>query len=194
MKFKTQQYTEVVREALLSLSDIKLYETIHSWMDTISEKVWDEEIVDEFRFALGYKLESGETFQSYRNWDEFFCLEPDCEDIYFIAPSPLKLRRYLEEIDSFVFYHQIVFIAGQALGESSIGSPPSVYSDGYEFMQNLAQYLRESLPEQEINYDWESFGMFESELSTESWFKLSKSWRYCEENKVARFPVISSNF
>jgi hypothetical protein len=193
MKIRTQRYAETVREALLSLSDMDLYNTIHGWMDRISEKVSDEEIVDEIRFALGYKLESGDTFFSYQSWDDFVEAEPDCEDMYLIAPSPLKLRRLLEQMDTMTFYHQIVFIAGEALEEADMGWPPNSFSDGYEFMENLAIYLREDLPQEEDNYDSDRLWIIEPEMS-ESWFYNSRNWRDCEDKPVGNFQLINSNF
>ncbi|NEP46643.1 MAG: hypothetical protein F6K35_48620 [Okeania sp. SIO2H7] len=192
MKFRTQRYTETVREALLSLSDLELYNTIDGWIERISEKVSDEEIVDEIRFALGYKLESGDTFFSYQSWDDFVEAEPDCEDIYLIAPSPLKLRRHLEQMDLVTFYHQIVFIAGEALGGADMGWPPSSFSDGYEFMENLAVYLREYLPQEEGNYDGDRFSIIEPELSSQNWLELSK-WRDCEDKHFSDFQLINCN-
>lgn len=193
MKIRTQRYSETVREALLCLSDMDLYNTIHGWIDRISEKVSDEEIADEIRFALGYKLESGDTFFSYQSWDDFVEAEPDCEDIYLIAPSPLKLRRLLEQMDTMTFYHQIVFIAGEALGGTDMGWPPNSYSDGYEFMENLAIYLREDLPQEEGNYDGDRLWIMEPELS-ESWFYNSKTWRDYEDKPVGNYQLINSNF
>lgn len=193
MKIRTQRYAENVREALLSLSDMDLYNTIHGWMDRISEKVYDEEIVDEMRFALGYKLESGDTFFSYQNWDDFVEAEPDCEDIYLIAPSPLKLRRLLEQIDTMTFYHQIVFIAGEAVGGADMGWPPNSFSDGYEFMENLAIYLREDLPQEEGNDGSDRLWIMEPELS-ENWFYNSKTWRDYEDKPVGNFQLINCNF
>ncbi|MDY6804524.1 MAG: hypothetical protein SXA11_12055 [Cyanobacteriota bacterium] len=192
MKFRTKRYAETIREALLSLSDIDLYNIIHAWIERISENISDEEIADDIRFALGYKLESCDTFFSYKSWDDFVEAEPDCEDIYLIAPSPLKLRRYLEEIDLTTFYHQIVFIAGEALGGADMGWPPSTFRDGYEFLENLAVYLREDLPQEEDNNNLESFWIVEPELSSESWLELSTTWRDYEEKQFRDLELIGS--
>lgn len=193
MKFRTQRYTEMVREALLSLSEMELYNTINDWIDRIADKISDEEIIDEIRFALGYKLESSDTFLSYKSWDDLVEAEPDCEDIYLIAPSPLKLHRHLEEMDDITFYHQIIFIAGEALGGEDMGWPPTAFNDGCEFLENLAIYLRGNRPQEEGNYNLDGFWIMEPELSSENWFYNSKTWREYEDKQVRDFHLIGSN-
>ena len=152
MKLKTKLYTDAVKEALLSLSDIEFYKTIHYWLERISKNYWETELLDEMQLALGYTLESGETLQSYKNWDELMCAEPDCKNVYLIAPSPLKLRRYLYQMDSHSFYENIIYLAGVAYTDGQIGEPPNAFCDGYEFMENLVANLRKNQPNQEINY------------------------------------------
>ena len=41
MKLKTKLYTDAVKEALLSLSDIEFYNTIHYWLERISKNYWE---------------------------------------------------------------------------------------------------------------------------------------------------------
>ena len=77
MKLKTKLHTDTVKDALLSLSDMEFYNTVHHWLERISQNYWEAELLDEIKFALGYELESGETLQSYRNWDELMYAEPD---------------------------------------------------------------------------------------------------------------------
>ena len=55
MKIKTQLHTEAVKKALLSLSEMELYDTIHNWLEQISQKDGETELLDEMQFALGYE-------------------------------------------------------------------------------------------------------------------------------------------
>lgn len=141
MKIKTLWHVAAVKEALLSLPNTQLYNTIELWLDKVADKVWDVEVLDEMHFALGYSLESWETRQCYTSWEELQLAEPDYLDVNFISPSPLKLRRLIEKMDLSDFYHQIIFIAGQALEGPEMGWPPCRFSDGCQFMENLVDYL-----------------------------------------------------
>ncbi|MGQ4647279.1 hypothetical protein [Lyngbya aestuarii] len=141
MKIQTLWRVAAVKEALLSLPNTQLYNTIELWLDQVADKVWDVEVLDEMHFALGYSLESWETRQSYTNWEDLELVEPEYLDVDFISPSPLKLRRLIETMDLSDFYHQIIFIAGQVLGGPEMGWPPCSFSDGCHFMENLVDYL-----------------------------------------------------
>lgn len=193
MKIKTKLHTDAVKEALLSLSDMELYNTLHGWLDKVSEKSWDTELLDEMQFALGYELESGETLQSYRNWDELMYAEPDCEDVYLIAPSPLKLRRHLDKMDSHSFYHNIIYIAGKAFGGGEMGWPPNAFCDGYQFLENLVASLRKNQPRQEQNNPSESFRIMTPNLNNERFFQVSEHWRTYSGGKVTDFVLLTSN-
>ena len=193
MKLKTKLYSDAVKDALLSLSDIEFYNTIHHWLDRISQKSWEAELLDEMQFALGYELESGETFLYYRNWDELMYAEPDCEDVYLIAPSPLKLRRYLDKMDSYYFYHNIIYLAGKAYGDGGMGNPPNAFCDGYQFMENLVTSLRKNKPSQEKNYPSETFRIMNQTQYNEGLFQVSEHWRTYRGGKVTNFVLLTSN-
>ncbi len=193
MKIKTKLHTDAVKEALLSLSDMEFYNTIHHWLDRISENSWEAELLDEMQFSLGYELESGETLQSYRNWDELMYAEPDCEDVYLIAPSPLKLRRYIDKMDSHSFYHNIIYLAGKAYGNGEMGYPPNSFCDGYQFMENLVASLRKNQPRQEINYPSETFRIMNQTQFNEGFFQVSEHWRSYSGGKVTDFVLLTSN-
>ena len=193
MKLKTKLYTDAVKEALLSLSDIEFYKTIHYWLERISKNYWETELLDEMQLALGYTLESGETLQSYKNWDELMCAEPDCENVYLIAPSPLKLRRYLYQMDSHSFYENIIDLAGVAYTDGQIGEPPNAFCDGYEFMENLVANLRKNQPNQEINYPPQTIPIMNQIQSNEKLFQVSEYWRSYSGGKVTDFVLLTSN-
>ena len=193
MKIKTQLHTEAVKKALLSLSEMELYNTIHHWLERISQIDGETELLDEMQFALGYELESGETLQSYRSWDELMYCEPDCEDVYLIAPSPLKLHRYIEQMDSHSFYHKIISIAGKAYSEGEMGYPPNAFCDGYKFMENLVVSLRKNQPCQEKNYPSEIFRIVNQIPNNEQFFQVSEHWRTYNGDQVTDFVLLTSN-
>lgn len=193
MKLKTKLHTDTVKDALLSLPDIEFYNTIHHWLELISQNDWEAELLDEIKFALGYKLESGETLQSYRNWDELMYSEPDCEDVYLIAPSPLKLRRHLYKMDSHSFYHNIIYLAAKAYIDGAMGYPPNAFCDGYEFMENLVANLRKNQTPQEINYHPESIPIITQIQPNERFFQVSEYWRSYNGGQVTDFVLLTSN-
>ncbi len=191
MKIKTQLHTDAVKEALLSLSDMELYNTVHNWLDRISQKCWEAELLDEMQFGLGYELESGETLQSYRNWDELMYAEPDCEDVYFISPSPLKLRRYIDNMDSHSFYHNIIYIAGKAYSDGEMGYPANSFCDGYQFMKNLVASLKKSQSCQDRSERSEIFRIMNQNPNNEQFFQLSEHWRAYSGGKVTDFVLLT---
>ncbi|MCL2931682.1 MAG: hypothetical protein MGG11_05155 [Trichodesmium sp. MAG_R03] len=193
MKLKTKLHTDTVKDALLSLSDMEFYNTIHHWLERISQNYCEAELLDEIKFALGYELESGETLQSYRNWDELIYAEPDCEDVYLIAPSPLKLRRHLDKMDSHSFYHNIIYLAAKAYRDGEMGYPPNAFCDGYEFMENLVANLRKNQLPQEINYSPESLPIINQIQSNERFFQVSEYWRSYNGDQVTDFVLLTSN-
>lgn len=193
MKTQTKVHTDAVKETLLSLSDMELYNTVHKWLDRIAQTSGETEFLDEMKFALGYELESGETFQSYRNWDELMYAEPDCEDVYLIAPSPLKLRRHIDKMDSNSFYHNIIYIAGKAFGGDEMGWPPNAFCDGYKFMESLVSSLRNNQPRPEQNYDLDSFRIMTPNQNNERFFQVSEHWRTYSGGKVTDFVLLTSN-
>lgn len=140
MKIKTLWHTAAVKEALLSLSDTEIYAMLESWLNEIENQIGETQVLDEIRISLGYSLEAEEIDLCYGNW----LVEPAYLEADFVSPSPLKLRRLIEQMDLYDFYDQVIFIAGQALGGEEMGCPPCRLSNGYEFMENLVDYLRAS--------------------------------------------------
>ena len=193
MKLKTKLYSDAVKDALLSLSDIEFYNTIHHWLERISQNSWKAELLDEIQFALDYKLESSETLQSYKNWDELMYAEPDCENVHLIAPSPLKLRRHLDQMDSHSFYHNIIYLAGIVYEDGQMGEPPNTYCDGYKFMENLIANLRRNSPYQERNYHPEILPIMNQIQPNERFFQISEHWRSYRGGKVTDFVLLTSN-
>lgn len=145
MKGRTRTLTEQVRKALLALPDPMLMKMLAEWLEGADEHVQDLEWIDECRYALGYRVQSDETETIYASFDELAETEPDaCAS--WIAPNIKTMRTILANCSTEQFYHTIIDLAGDGLRDlaykESWGSPPSVASDGYDFMRCLTVHLR----------------------------------------------------
>jgi hypothetical protein len=140
MKPQTKSLAKVVKQALLQFSPEDLLEIIEYWIQKFGESLscFDDE--DEIRLVLGYKIQERNGKIS-DNWDELntaYRGEYDgCSE--FVSPSPENLYAQIEAMEIEDFYHQIIWLAGQSV--RGCGIPPNTYSDGYEFMSNLAFIL-----------------------------------------------------
>ncbi len=95
MKGKTKNLAGQVREALLALPDTVLMETLAQWLDGDDERLdWS----DEYRYALGYRLQSDETEKIYTSFDELEQAEPGGECVSWIVPSTSMLRTILSNL------------------------------------------------------------------------------------------------
>jgi hypothetical protein len=144
MKGQTKHLTGQVREALLALPDIVLMETLARWLDGIDERLLDWS--DECRSALGYRIQSDETHKLYASFEELGQAEPEGAGCSWIVPDAQTLRAILGNLSLEQFYHTVIALASEALAlqvsEEAWGVPPSVASDGYEFMRSLTVHLR----------------------------------------------------
>ena len=63
-----------------------------------------------------------------------------------MGPDAQKLRTILGNLSLAQFYHTVIALASEAMAlqasEEAWGSPPSLGSDGYDFMRCLAVHLR----------------------------------------------------
>ena len=63
-----------------------------------------------------------------------------------MVPDARTLRTILANLSLEQFYHSVIALAGEALAlqasEEAWGVPPSVASDGYDFMRGLTVHLR----------------------------------------------------
>ncbi len=144
MKGQTKHLTGQVREALLALPDTVLMETLAQWLDGIDEQFLDWS--DECRSALGYRIQSEETNKLYTSFDELGQAEPDGAGASWMVPDAQALRTILGNLSLEQFYHTVIVLASEALAlqasEEAWGVPPSVASDGYDFMRSLTVHLR----------------------------------------------------
>lgn len=59
MKGKTKTLTEQVRKTLLALPDTVLMKTLTEWLDGADEHIQYLDWTDEYRYVLGYRVQSG---------------------------------------------------------------------------------------------------------------------------------------
>jgi len=144
LKGQTKHLTGQVREALLALPDFVLMETLGEWLDDVDEQLLDWG--DECRSALGYRLQSDETNKIYASFEELEQAEPEGAGGSWVVPDARTLRTILASLSIEQFYHSVIALAGEALAlqasEEAWGFPPSVASDGYDFMRCLTVHLR----------------------------------------------------
>ncbi|SRR6266849_2765504 len=154
MKGKTKTLTEQVRKALLALPDTVLMKTLAEWLDGADEHLQYLDWTDEYRYALGYRVQSDKTETIYASFDELAERESDaCAS--WIVPNTETVRAILGNFSTEQFYHAIIDLAGNGLRdlayEESWGSLPSAASDGYDFMRGLTVHLRyKALPQPEL--------------------------------------------
>ncbi len=144
LKGQTKHLTGQVREALLALPDAVLMETLAQWLDGIDEQFLDWS--DECRSALGYRIQSDEMHKLYASFEEFGQAEPEGAGGSWMVPDTQTLRTILGNLSIAQFYHTVIALASEALAElaseEAWGVPPSVASDGYDFMHGLTVHLR----------------------------------------------------
>jgi hypothetical protein len=144
LKGQTKHLTGQVREALLALPDTVLMETLAQWLNGSDEHLlgWS----DECRSALGYRIQSDEAHKLYASFEELEQAEPDGVGGSWMVPDAQTLRTILVNLSLEQFYHSVIALAGEALAlqasEEAWGFPPSVASDGYDFMRCLTVHLR----------------------------------------------------
>jgi hypothetical protein len=146
MKQKTKGLTGQVQDALLALPDAILLVTLTQWLDRADEELACLDWSDQYRYALGYRVQSDETGAIYPSFEALDEAEPDGSCGSWVTPPIEVVRRFLAHLAPEDFYHTILPLASDALGhqacEEGWGSPPSVASDGYNFMRCLAVHLR----------------------------------------------------
>jgi hypothetical protein len=154
MKKRTRQLAQAVREALLALPDVLLMETLDEWFERAESQLVCLEWADDYKYGLGYRVQSDDTEKIYATIDEYCEVEPDGSSFSWLVPDVETLRANLtvEQV-----YHTIVQLAGEALREQRYEQgwemPPSTGSDGYDFMRCLTVYLRAiALPKLEYGH------------------------------------------
>jgi len=143
MKGQTKHLIGQVREALLALPDTLLMETLGEWLDGIDDQLLDWG--DECRSALGHRIQSDETNKLYASFEELGQAEPDGVCGSWMVPDAQTLRTILGNLSIAQFYHSVIALASEVLArqasEETWGVPPSVASEGYDFMRCLTVHL-----------------------------------------------------
>jgi len=172
MKGQTKHLTRQVREALLALPDTMLLETLARWLDGIDEQLLDWS--DECRSALGYRLQSDETHKLYASFEELGQAEPEGAGGSWMVPDAQTLRRILGNLSLEQFYHMVIALASEVLAlqasEEAWGFPPSVASDGYDFMRSLTVHHPIVRAQHHLNTPW---------------IRQQKSARYFGEKRIS---------
>ncbi len=82
----------------------------------------------------------------YASFEELEQAEPGRVCASWMVPDTETLRTVLGNLSIEQFYHSVIALASEALAdqasEEAWGSPPSLVSDGYDFMRCLAVHLR----------------------------------------------------
>lgn len=107
VKAKTHKLTAQVKSALLALPNPGLLETLIQWLDQADENIDYLDWSDEYRFMLGYRIQSYETEAIYASFEELAEAEPDAS-ISWIVPSVEMLRELITNLSVEDFYHRIV--------------------------------------------------------------------------------------
>ncbi len=145
MKEKTKNLAQQVRDGLLALPDKVLMETIAEWLDRANEHLQCLDCSDEYRYALGYRVQSDETKQLYSSFDALVAAEPEHMSASWVIPEVDIVRDILSSLSVELFYHTVIPIAGEALSglasQEKWGFPPSTTCDGYDFLHNLTVSL-----------------------------------------------------
>ncbi|GLV56481.1 hypothetical protein KDH_33220 [Dictyobacter sp. S3.2.2.5] len=146
MKKKTKDLAKQIQDALLALSDVMLMETLTQWLDRAEDELAYLDWSDEYRYMLGYRVQSDTTGAIYSSFESLDEAEPDGDGGTWVVPPIEMLRGLLVNLSPEDFYRGILPLAGDALRhqayEEGWGSPPSTFSDGYNFMRCLAIHLR----------------------------------------------------
>lgn len=144
MKPKTRSLAKQVQDALLALPDAVLLETLNQWLDLADEELQYLDWSDEYRYKLGYRVQSYQTKVIYASFEELGEAE-DEPDVSWVVPDIGTQRKIISQLSVEDFYHTILDLASKALAlqasEERWGSPPSVISDGYAFMRCIATHL-----------------------------------------------------
>ncbi|GLV56025.1 hypothetical protein KDH_28690 [Dictyobacter sp. S3.2.2.5] len=146
MKKKTKDLAKQIQDALLALPDAMLMETLTRWLDRAEDELAYLDWSDEYRYMLGYRVQSDTTGAIYTSFESLDEAEPDGDGGTWVVPPIEMVRSLLVNLSPEGFYRGILPLAGDALRhqayEEGWDSPPSTSSDGYNFMRCLAIHLR----------------------------------------------------
>lgn len=145
MRLKTRNLTARIRETLLELPDRVFMKTLLDWISLAEEHLQYPDWSDEYRYALGFRVQSQETQTIYATFSALHENEPNTVAVAWIEPGIVTLRMILKNFTLEQFYRTVIPLASDALFDRAVqelwGSPPSSLSNGYEFLENLHRHL-----------------------------------------------------
>jgi hypothetical protein len=145
MRLKTKQLTMQIREALLELPDRVLMKLLMDWILLAEEHLQYPDWSDEYRYALGFRVQSEATQTIYATFEAMHENEPDAHSARWLEPGMSTLRILVRDFTLEQFYQTIIPLVSSALFERAMqerwGPPPSTLHNGYEFLQNLHRHL-----------------------------------------------------
>lgn len=145
MRLKTRSLTLQVRETLLELPDRIFFKTLLDWITMAEEHLQYPDGGDEYRYALGFRVQSLQTQTIYATFNALHENEPDTVNAVWIEPGISTLRSIVKNFTFDQFYSKIIPLASDALFERAAkehwGPPPSSMNGGYSFLEHLLGHL-----------------------------------------------------
>jgi hypothetical protein len=145
MRMKTRNLTLKIRESLLSLPDRVFIKTLLDWITLAEEHLQFPDWSDEYRYALGFRVQSLTTQTIYATFSALHENEPVTVNATWIEPGMTTLRNIVKNFTLEQFYHTLIPLASDALFDRAMqehwGPPPSSLNNGYDFLESLLHHL-----------------------------------------------------
>jgi hypothetical protein len=145
MRLKTRNLTLRIRAVLLELPDRVFLKTLLDWISMAEEQLQFPDWSDEYRYTLGFRVQSLETQTIYATFNALHENEPGTINASWVEPGISTLRSILKNFTLEQFYRTIIPLASDALFERAVqehwGPPPSSLNNGHDFLENLLRHL-----------------------------------------------------
>lgn len=124
-KVVVRELIDTIQAVACELPDRVLFDLVYSWIEN-PESVFDGDYntFDSAAERLGF---------SYAETDEDYTSR--------IVPSPQLLKQIITQMKRGEFYHSFIYLAGLGLDRNQFSPPPSQFLAGYEFLEQLAEFL-----------------------------------------------------
>ncbi len=146
MRLKLRNLTTQIRETLLEMPDRVFMKTMLDWITLAEEHLQYPDWSDEYRYALGFRVQSQETQTIYATFSLLHENEPNTVNVLWIEPGMTTLRNILKNFTLEQFYRTVIPLASDALFDRAAqerwGPPPSSLNNGYEFPGEFASPSR----------------------------------------------------
>ncbi len=145
MRLKLRNLTTQIRETLLEMPDRVFMKTMLDWITLAEEHLQYPDWSDEYRYALGFRVQSQETQTIYATFSLLHENEPNTVNVLWIEPGMTTLRNIVKNFTLEQFYRTVIPLASDALFDRAAqerwGPPPSSLNNGYEFLESLLRHL-----------------------------------------------------